>query len=305
MVVETATSSVGIITAGLNMLNALWQTIKGTRKLKAPENKQILENSELRRDFLNNNPNATIVIVEGNMYLGDLTALNSQEKQTLNATLSEKKEENMKKQVDIIESDFYERIKKLKLGSPIDKKINPFMPFLEPDVRNILSLSVYAKKLFDDGDSKEAKRIREDIGNQYGKDGRKLCNLYLSGYIDGMTEYLQVFYEGDVEKMKLDINQKIKRFVKDSDYILFIHSESLEPEITEEVNNLINLNKEYIAIHGAGSNIRKVRKILATLKETITNEGYDINEENLKTLSLCPLLNVSLTKKKKETLLCK
>jgi hypothetical protein len=290
---------VEIVASGLSILNSIWQSIKGTRKVVAPEDKKILANKELRKDFLNNNPNALIVNVQGNLYIGDSTFLNQKEKQIINDSFSEKKDLVGKKQIDIIESDFYERIQKLKLKMPLENKINPFMQFLDYDIRNILSLSIYAKKLFDEGDSKEAKKIREDIGEQYGKDGRKLCNLYLSGYIDGMTEYLQVYYDGDAEKIKSEINLKIKKFVKDSDYILFIHSESIESEIIDKIKRLINLNKKYIALHGAGGNIHKVRKIIDLLKDTITKESYDLNEENLKTLSLCPLLNISLTKKEK------
>jgi hypothetical protein len=296
-----AAEAIGVANCGLSILEKIWKIIKGTRKIKAPEDKQFLENSELRKNFLNNNPGAVIIQVQGDMYIGDSALLNQKEKEMINNAFSEKNEKKeAAKQIEVIESDFYERIKKMKMKFPRDNKINPFMQFLESDIRNILSLSIYAKRLFDEGDSKEARKIREDIGSQYGKEGRKLCNLYLSGYIDGMTEYLKVYYDEDIDKIQAEINKKIKTFVLNSDYILFIHSESIESEVMEEVKALINKNKEYIALHGAGNNIYKVRKILDALKDTLTKEKYDINEEKLKTLSLCPLINASLTKKKRD-----
>ena len=164
---------VEVLSSSLALLNSLWQTIKGTRNLTSPENRQILENNETRKTFLNNNPNAIIIQVQGNMYLGDSDVLNSREKQRFNNIFSEKNNFSGK-QIDIIESDFYERIKKLKLNLPQSKKINQFTKYLESDINNILSLSIYAKRLFDGGDSNEAKKIREDIGLQYGKEGRCL-----------------------------------------------------------------------------------------------------------------------------------
>lgn len=199
--------------------------------------------------------------------------------------------------INVIDNDFFERIQSFRDGFRINKKIIQFIKYLDLDLKNILSLSMYTKHLFDDNRSKEALKIKDDIGDHYGKEGRKLCNLYLSGYIDGMVEYLEVFYENDFDKIQREINGKIKMFVKESDNIFFIHSKSNKDEIINEILKGINLKEKYIALHGAGSNIQKVKIIQEEIKDTIIKEGYDISEENLNTLSMCPILNICITKK--------
>lgn len=281
----------------LSILKNIWDLIRGTNKLGKIDNPQFLKGGELRRDFLNNNPNATIINVNGDLYVGDLSCLENKDKEILKSTFSEEKSK-LKKEVDIIDNGFYDRIIKFKNNLPESIKISYFLQFLDYDLQNILKLSSYTKKLFDEGDSKEAQRIREDIGFQYGKDGRKLCNLYLSGYIDGMVEYLEASFEGDIEKIKKEASNKIRKFTKESDYIIFIHSQSIEKEVSLNVLRCIHIKCPYIALHGAGNNIPKVKRIIESLKDNITKEGYDIDEENFKTLSLCPLLNIYLTKKK-------
>ncbi|MBI2629786.1 hypothetical protein HYW76_01665 [Candidatus Pacearchaeota archaeon] len=277
-------------------IKAIWDTIKGTRNLKKiPE---VLMDGEARKDFLNNNPNATIVYVQkGDCYIGDKSQLNDKDKLKLNKIYNPIS--NNEVEFDIIDTDFFNRIQDFKKELPNSKNINPFLKFLDYDLKAILNLSIYSKKLFDNKESERAQKVREDIGKHYGKEGRKLCNLYLSGYIDGMTEFLIQEYGQNTEKIRVEINEKIRSFVKESDYIFFIHSASDEEDILSEVRRCIHENKQYIAIHGAGSiNIKKVRDIIKKLEKELSDSNYDINEESKRTLSLCPLLYVYLTKKK-------
>jgi len=277
-------------------IKAIWDTIKGTRNLKKiPE---LLMNGEARKDFLNNNPNATIVYVQrGDCYIGDKSQLNERDKLKLNQIYNPLS--NNEIGFDIIDTDFFTRVQDFKKDLPDSKNINPFLKFLDYDLRSILNLSIYSKKLFDNKESERAQKVREDIGKHYGKEGRKLCNLYLSGYIDGMTEFLIQEYGQDTEKIRAEINGKIRSFVKESDYIFFIHSASDEEHILSEIRRRIYEDKQYIAIHGAGSiNVKKVRDIVKELENELSDKEYDINEENKRTLSLCPLLYVYLTKKK-------
>jgi len=276
-------------------IKSVWDIIKGTRKIKKI-NPEFLMNGEARKDFMNNNPNATIIYVQGDCYyLGDKSQWNEKDKRELRQIYNPLSKNE--KEFDIIDVDFFKRVQDFKKELPDNKSINPFLKFLDYDLRAILNLSIYAKKLFDAGESENAQKIRDDIGKHHGKDGRKLCNLYLSGYIDGMTEFLIQEYVQDMDKVKKEINQKINKFVKESDYIFFIHQNSEEGFILADVKKCINQEKPYIALHGAGpSNIKKVRQILNELEDDITNKGYDINEENKRTLSLCPLLYIYLTK---------
>lgn len=281
----------------VTILKSLWDLVKGTKNLKKPDDPTILHDSQIRRDFLNNNPNASIVYVNGDLHIGDSSQLTEENKEKIKKEFQSRKRKD-KKPIDIVDNEFFNRIEKFKKDLPNSKIINPFIKYLDIDIKNILNLSIYAERLFDSGDSKEAQKVRDDIGLQYGKEGRKLCNLYLSGYIDGMTEYLISYYGEDLDSVKKEINDKIRKFVAESDYIFFIHSNSNKQEIEENIRECITNGEVYIAIHGAGSNIDKVREIIEELGEDIEKENYDINEENLKTLSLCPLLYIYLTKRK-------
>jgi|TARA_Y100000034_G_C6850263_1_gene385697 hypothetical protein len=284
--------------SGLLLLKSIWESIKGTRKIKKDDS-NLLKDKEIRKDFLNNNPNASIIYINGNLYLGDTNQLNNSDKEKLKEIYSPLSDS--KKNFDIIKSDFFYRVQDLKKELPNNKNINPFLKFLDYDLKTILNLSIYSKKLFDDGRSKEAQKIMDEIGLQYGKEGRKLCNLYSSGYINSMTDFLIKFYGDDIEKAKKEINPTIRKFLKQSDYILFIHHDSDKEDISNEIKMFILGNKPYIAIHGAGStNISKIKEILIELEDEILGANYEVNEENLKTLSLCPLLHVYFTKKKKD-----
>ncbi len=268
--------------------------IKGTRKIEKID-PDILMNGEARKDFMNNNPNATLIYVQGDCYIGDKTQWNEKDKKGLKEVYNPLSVH--KKEFDIIDTEFFNMVQDFKKELPDNKSINPFLKFLDSDLRAILNLSMYAKKLFDNKEGLKAQRIRDDIGKHYGKEGRQLCNLYLSGYIDGMTEFLIKEYGQNIEKVKEEINQKIKKFVSESDYIFFIHQDSDEDSVLVEIKRCINQAKPYIAIHGAGStNIKKVRKLLEKINDDVSNSGYDLNEENKRTLSLCPLLYVYLTK---------
>lgn len=280
----------------ISAIKSVWDTIRGTRKIQKVD-PNLLMNGEARKDFMNNNPNATLIYVQGDCYIGDKSQLNENDKEKLKQIYDVSSEN--KREFDIIDTEFFNRVQNFKKELPDNKSINPFLKFLDYDLRAILNLSIYAKKLFDNKEGQKAQNVRDDIGKHYGKDGRKLCNLYLSGYIDGMTEFLIQEYGQDTEKVKNEINQKIRKFVKESDYIFFIHQDSGEEEVSLEIKRCIKQEKPYIAIHGAGSiNIRKVRNILTELEDELSNSGYDINEENKRTLSLCPLLYVYLTKNK-------
>ncbi|MBU0761132.1 MAG: hypothetical protein KJ600_04275 [Nanoarchaeota archaeon] len=277
-------------------IKSVWEAIKGTRELKKVD-LPLAMNGEARKDFLNNNPNSTIINIAGNCYIGDKSQITQEEKDKLKEIYNPTTQSE--KNYDIIDTDFFGRIQEFKKELPDNKSINPFLKFLEHDLRTILNLSIYSKKLFDNKEGEKAQKVRDDIGKQYGKGGRKLCNLYLSGYIDGMTEFLIQEYGDNLEKVKSDINNKIRKFVEDSDYIFFVHSSSDENHILNNILECINQGRPYIAIHGAGpTNIKKVRNIISKIEGELSSFGYDKNEDNKRTLSLCPLLYVYLTKKK-------
>lgn len=282
----------------LEAAKLIWDVIKGTRNLKKVDS-TIPLTGNARKDFLNNNPNATIVYVQGDCYIGDRSQLNNEDKNKIKE-IYDPNSDNEKK-FDIINTDFFDRVQEFKKELPDNKSINPFIKYLDYDLKTILNLSIYAKKLFDGGEWDKAQRVREDIGKHYGKEGRRLCNLYLSGYIDGMTEFLINSYSQDNEKLKKELNPTIRRFLQKSDYIFFIHEKTDIEEVINDIRKFIMNGKIYIAIHGAGlANIKIIRDILKELEQELVDLGYDINEENQRTLSLCPLLYVYLTKRVKK-----
>ena len=133
-------------TSIISAIKSIWDIIKGTRKVKKID-PNLLMNGEARKDFMNNNPNATLIYVQGDCYIGDKSQLNNDDKEKLkevyNPILKDKKE------FDVVYSEFFNRIQDFKKELVDNKRVNPFLKFLDYDLRTILNLSIYAKKLFD------------------------------------------------------------------------------------------------------------------------------------------------------------
>lgn len=54
---------------------AVWKIIKGTSKILKPDDDSALKDIEARKRFLNDNKEAIIINVNGNLYIGDYSKI--------------------------------------------------------------------------------------------------------------------------------------------------------------------------------------------------------------------------------------
>lgn len=273
----------------LGILSKIWQAIRGTSKVEKIGN-NLLSNNDVRKSFLKENKNATIINVAGNLYIGDFSKMPEDKKQYIKEAYDGNKN---KAKIDVMNSDFYCRVEKFKTSKGDIKPISKCFNFLDSQVKNILELSAYAEDLFNQNDSAEAQRVRSDIGDQYGKWGRKLSNLYLSGYINGMIEFLKD--RGD--ELKDTLNEEIRNFVNSSDPIYFIH-EDMSENVVGSIISKIKSGIGYIAVHSAGRNLEYAREIKSEIETIAEEEGYDIKEDVSRSPSNIPLSFIRIIPKK-------
>ena len=208
--------------------------------------------------------------------------------------------------INLISSDFHEELEEYhKYYYKPDKTIlNKIYPYLDPDYRSILKLSVYTDELYKKKEDKRAQEIKSDIGIQYGKDGRKLCNLYIKGYINSFLDnYIKQIFEKATNKKIIGVrlNSRIKAILSYSeDHIFFINPYTTKkPQVVKKIIELMMQNAHYIALHSAGSsNIKRAENILDELiKQDVFNEyGYSHIQENPESTSLCPFFDIYIEK---------
>ena len=174
--------------------------VKNRKIEEALKQKEILD--EIRKKENNGN----IFLIQGdnnNIYVGDLGKIPAGQKSGLLENYSYNKEGiGSQKEINIIDHDFYPRVDKFEHSDHRDRKIEQISSFLEADLRNILKLAIYVKELYDEGNHQEAALVKSDIGYQYGKSGRKLCNLHSNGYVVAMIDFLYAYHDGDENKIR-------------------------------------------------------------------------------------------------------
>lgn len=158
-----------------------------------------------------------------------------------------------------------------------DNILDDILPHLRPEYRSILKLSSYVKEKFDASENIEAQKIKADIGNQYGRNGRKLCNLYTKSYIIEMISvYISKIFESTTNKRDFDIklnNLFDDIIIRHSEYIFFIHRDTNISEVKDKIILGMESKKPYIALHSAGSiNISITKKILKKISDDSFSE---------------------------------
>lgn len=158
-------------------------------------------------------------------------------------------------------------------------------------------MSRYVKILFDEGNSSEANQNKSDIGNHYGKTGRKFCNLYLQGYIQFWIEYLTFEYGEETAEFEEVFESEIRHFIEHSDTIFFIHQGSNKEKIIVNIVYIIAKEEEYIALHAGGkSNIKTTKQIIAQIRDDAIDAGYHFKIQDTEAKNKTPLMNVYITK---------
>lgn len=176
-------------------------------------------------------------------------------------------------------------------------------PYVDPQYESILGLASYSRYLYSQGKRHEADEIRNQIGAQYGHEGRKLCNLYLKGYVQDMfTHYLEPLLTSSEDKFALGVrlNTLLRKLVQFSEDIHFIHRNSNAGIIAGRITIAVKRGKQYIAIHSAGAqNVVKAASVLSTVGVGfLKSSGYEVIQDYPLSTSLIPLFDVYLVPKK-------
>lgn len=183
-----------------------------------------------------------------------------------------------------------------------DTLLDEILPHLNPEYASILKLSSYAKKKFEQGRIQEGQKIKEDIGEQYGSNGRRLCNLYIKGYIDDMLDnYIGILYESaqDKEKIGVHLNTLIRKIILYSEYVFFIHGYTNIEEVTDKIRYGMAQEVSYIALHAAGSkSIKRTEDILKAISpDNFEKCGYDIKNVNSPSTAVVAIFDVFISLK--------
>lgn len=190
-----------------------------------------------------------------------------------------------KQDVGIVDNDFYDRIDEFnKFIDSKDNLLDKIIPFVkDPDLKAILKTSGFAKKKFDAADRTTGQQIKDDVGNQFGKTGRRICNLYIRGYLTSMIkDYLEPIIN-DVAMSDNEKGNKITTIINNSikfwENVYFIHGGSNSSKIAEEISHLIKKEAPYIAIHAAGpENINLAEKAFEQIDlNTVKEKGYFVS----------------------------
>jgi len=243
--------------------------------------KEQLTNPEIFKNLRDLHVEGNLILACGDnnqLFVGDLEKIPKKEKKILvNCFLTDEHKDI--KEIDFIEETFYPRTKKFNENKFVDEEVSKILKYVDLRIRNVLELSFYIRGLYKGNNKQEAERVKDDLGLHYGKDGRRLCNLYLTKYIEALANYtLDLFWEDD-EKIQSEINHRIMELI--SKPIFYIHPKHDASLIVLEIKKSIHSREPFIAIHATGRNIKKAIKIVSKINK-IAKIDYDLKEEEKK-----------------------
>jgi len=269
-------------------------TLGGLIKLGKKEQKAIQKNPEAWNHFVNNgNLNGSPVLIN-NLYLGDLDKLPSELKKRINKRINSNKKIPENKKINFIKYDFKDREENY-LATQRKDQISKYLPYLNYDLKKILDLSIYVKIQYATNNS-EAHRVKQDIGYEYGNVGRKICNLYTSGYVELLLNYLEVIYSES--ELKEIVNDQLLHFIENSEYIFFLHQNSEELKTINKLREGLSRKRKYLAIHSTGSNTTKAKSIHKIIEKEIDKKEYTVNIQSFNTENNISVFNVIIISNK-------
>ncbi len=171
---------------------------------------------------------------------------------------------------------------------------------VDPTYASIFRLGSFAKKYYDRDERKRGDQIREQVGHQYGSEGRKLLNLYTKSYIlDMVDHYLSTIISSARNKREIGVrlNSLIRKLVRSSEFIFFIHQYSNIEETAAGIRTGILTGVPYIALHSAGiPNVERTTQIIEAVDpEFLAQKGYDITQETPLSTASIPFFDVYIT----------
>ena len=171
---------------------------------------------------------------------------------------------------------------------------------VDPIYASIFRLGSFAKGFYDRDERKRGDQIRQQVGHQYGSEGRKLCNLYTKSYILNMVDhYLGTIVTSARNKSEIGVrlNSLIRRLVRSSEYTFFIHQYSDIEETADKIRKGVLKGVPYIALPSAGiPNIGRISEIIEVVApEFLAQARYDIMQETPPSTASIPFFDVYIT----------
>jgi hypothetical protein len=260
----------------------LWIAKKITGKIFFPEDQKELIKRDNQKYFFERN--MFIINVNGKYGLADV---NNPPPELLNLLKNALNDSPLssKPHAQIINASFYEEVYSLteffKSGNlPLEK----VRSYLSEEFESVLILSEYARKLFELANHAKAQQTKSSIYMEYGARGRKLCNLYLRGYINKVIEeYAYNWIDskdlGENDK-KSKINSLIEEVLKNSDSVFFIcgrHQDN--SQFLEIIDKKMSTKSEFIALHAGGKkNISILKQILENIEKNSEFYRYHLKK---------------------------
>ena len=291
---------VGEVLAGA----AIIKFLKGIKdRLWKPKKSKPLNDHSFRQNVVGKNTNVFIINTgSGQNYLGNIDQIPPDAMKVIKESYqSEKKKETP--DIKLIRSEFFnEMVEYQDHYKTEDEFLHTILPHIDYEYKSILKLSSYVKRNFENGNKKKAERVKNDIGIQYGSQGRKLCNLYLKGYIqEMMSAYIKIIFESARDKREIGVrlNNLIRSIIKFSEYTFFIHNNSNIDIIRSKVIYGMQIGQKYIALHGAGSHaISKIEEIMTQIPDDIFEDyGYMPTQKNSESTASIPFFDVMIVPK--------
>jgi len=182
-----------------------------------------------------------------------------------------------------------------------DELLRRIAPYIAPQYESIFRLASYAKSRYEQDERERGDEIRNQVGLQYGRAGRKLCNLYLKGYVSDMFQhYLEPILASVRERSEISVrlNELIRSLVRFSEHVYFIHPGSRVGVVAAAVKIAVERGVPYIALHSAGvRNVGKTYKIVEVVGlDFLEKNDYAIRQQPTTTAPI-PFFDVFITKR--------
>ncbi len=145
----------------------------------------------------------------------------------------------------------------------------PFIKLLDTKYKALIKASFYIESLYKLGDRDIATQRKDSLEKDFPNLGRNFCNLYTAGYIPDVLKFIDEIGLSDGNAIN-----KILDSVITYNNIFFVHQNTdLDILISKLILNA-EKGEHYNAIHGAGTNVKKVQYIEeeARNKEVITQK---------------------------------
>lgn len=278
-----------------------WFLKKCFGKIFFPKDQEFLKKAENKKVLYKNN--LFLININGKEGIADINNLPSELIEIIKKNFDNGEINTSCPKIEIIDHKFYQKVSPFSdFYNKGNFQLSKVKPFLNIEFDSILTLSEYIKNLLNNANHKSAKIFKDDLSSEYGTRGRKLCNLYLRGYINRLFEE----YAKDlIDSQELSINQKsdkinklLERVIANSDSIFFIHELIDTEKVYSEIAKKISLNTSFIAMHGGGkTNVNKINSILKKLEFEPNFKYYQIKVNKcLEKKSKCNLIDVYIQK---------